>query len=65
MRFYAWLLGIWPKEWTHRYATFIRPDAGDGSSTRVLSEAVRENEQRVAQHLSRRGIIPALLDHGF
>jgi protein-tyrosine-phosphatase/catechol 2,3-dioxygenase-like lactoylglutathione lyase family enzyme len=25
-RFYAWLLGIWPKEWTHRYATFIRPD---------------------------------------
>lgn len=27
-RFYAWLLGIWPKEWTHRYATFIRPDLG-------------------------------------
>lgn len=26
VRFYAWLLGIWPKEWTHRYATFIRPD---------------------------------------
>ena len=25
-RFYAWLLNIWPKEWTHRYATFIRPD---------------------------------------
>ncbi|MBD3773128.1 MAG: VOC family protein [Rhodobacteraceae bacterium] len=25
-RFYAWLLQIWPKEWTHRYATFIRPD---------------------------------------
>jgi arsenate reductase (thioredoxin) len=25
-RFYAWLLGTWPKEWTHRYATFIRPD---------------------------------------
>lgn len=25
-RFYAWLLDIWPKEWTHRYATFIRPD---------------------------------------
>jgi catechol 2,3-dioxygenase-like lactoylglutathione lyase family enzyme len=25
-QFYAWLLGIWPKEWTHRYATFIRPD---------------------------------------
>lgn len=25
-RFYAWLLGIWPKEWTHRYATFVRPD---------------------------------------
>ena len=25
-RFYAWLLGIWPKEWTHRYATFIRSD---------------------------------------
>ena len=27
-RFYAWLLGTWPKEWTHRYATFIRPDLG-------------------------------------
>lgn len=25
-RFYAWLLGAEPKEWTHRYATFIRPD---------------------------------------
>jgi len=25
-RFYAWLLGTWPKEWTHRYATFLRPD---------------------------------------
>ncbi|MFN6976727.1 MAG: VOC family protein [Gemmobacter sp.] len=27
-RFYAWLLDAWPKEWTHRYATFIRPDLG-------------------------------------
>jgi catechol 2,3-dioxygenase-like lactoylglutathione lyase family enzyme len=25
-RFYSWLLDTWPKEWTHRYATFIRPD---------------------------------------
>jgi len=25
-RFYAWLLGAPPKEWTHRYATFVRPD---------------------------------------
>lgn len=25
-RFYAWLLDTWPKEWTHRYATFIRRD---------------------------------------
>ncbi len=25
-RFYAWLLSRWPKEWTHRYATFIRED---------------------------------------
>ena len=24
--FYTWLLGGWPKEWTHRYATFVRPD---------------------------------------
>lgn len=24
--FYAWLLGAWPKEWTHRYATFVRPE---------------------------------------
>lgn len=26
VRFYAWLLNVWPKEWTHRYATFIRSD---------------------------------------
>lgn len=26
VRFYAWLLNTWPKEWTHRYATFVRPD---------------------------------------
>jgi arsenate reductase len=24
-RFYAWLLGVAPKEWTHRYATFVHP----------------------------------------
>ena len=24
-RFYAWLLGAEPKEWTHRYSTFVRP----------------------------------------
>lgn len=27
-RFYGWLLNTWPREWTHRYATFIRPDIG-------------------------------------
>jgi protein-tyrosine-phosphatase/catechol 2,3-dioxygenase-like lactoylglutathione lyase family enzyme len=26
VRFYAWLLGTWPKDWTHRYATFVRPE---------------------------------------
>lgn len=26
VRFYAWLLSTWPKEWTHRYAAFARPD---------------------------------------
>lgn len=26
VRFYAWLLGTEPKEWTHRYATFIVPE---------------------------------------
>lgn len=25
-RFYAWLLATWPREWTHRYATFVRED---------------------------------------
>lgn len=25
-RFYAWMLDIWPRTWTHRYATFIRDD---------------------------------------
>lgn len=24
-RFYTWLLGTGPKEWTHRYATFVHP----------------------------------------
>jgi len=24
-RFYSWLLGAAPKEWTHRYATFVHP----------------------------------------
>lgn len=24
-RFYAWLFGAAPKEWTHRYVTFVRP----------------------------------------
>jgi thioredoxin type arsenate reductase len=27
-RFYAWLLGTWPKAWTHRYATFVRDAIG-------------------------------------
>jgi arsenate reductase len=26
VRFYTWLLGGAPKEWTHRYATFVRPE---------------------------------------
>jgi len=26
VRFYAWLLGVSPKEWTHRYATFLSPE---------------------------------------
>jgi arsenate reductase len=25
-RFYAWLLGIQPREWTHRYVTFVHTD---------------------------------------
>lgn len=25
-RFYSWLLDVKPKEWTHRFTTFIRPD---------------------------------------
>jgi catechol 2,3-dioxygenase-like lactoylglutathione lyase family enzyme len=25
-RFYAWLFGAQPKEWTHRYSTFVRPE---------------------------------------
>jgi protein-tyrosine-phosphatase/catechol 2,3-dioxygenase-like lactoylglutathione lyase family enzyme len=27
-RFYTWLLGVEPKEWTHRYATFVSPSLG-------------------------------------
>lgn len=26
--FYTWLLNAWPREWTHRYATFVRPELG-------------------------------------
>jgi arsenate reductase (thioredoxin) len=26
VRFYAWLLDSWPKEWTHRHATFVCTD---------------------------------------
>lgn len=25
--FYTWLFGVEPKEWTHRYVTFVRPDS--------------------------------------
>ncbi len=25
-RFYTWLFGVEPAEWTHRYVTFLRPD---------------------------------------
>lgn len=25
-KFYAWLFGVEPKEWTHRYVTFVMPD---------------------------------------
>ncbi len=25
-RFYAWLLQTWPREWTHRYVTFLCPE---------------------------------------
>ena len=25
-RFYSWLFGVEPKEWTHRYVTFVRSD---------------------------------------
>lgn len=25
-RFYSWILGARPREWTHRYATFVRPE---------------------------------------
>lgn len=25
-RFYSWLFGVEPTEWTHRYVTFLRPD---------------------------------------
>ncbi|HSP77070.1 MAG TPA: VOC family protein, partial [Myxococcaceae bacterium] len=27
-RFYTWLFGLPPKEWTHRYVTFLRRDTG-------------------------------------
>ena len=27
VRFYAWLFGLGPKEWTHRYATFLIPES--------------------------------------
>ena len=27
-KFYRWLFGTYPKEWTHRYVTFVRKDTG-------------------------------------
>ena len=49
VRFYAWLLNTWPKEWTHRYATFIRHDL-DLNFVLVVSDD-KELHQDTLYHL--------------
>ena len=43
VRFYAWLLATWPKEWTHRDVTFVREDLH-------LNFVLRVSEDRTLQH---------------
>jgi arsenate reductase len=44
VRFYAWLFDTWPKEWTHRYATFILPDLGVNFVLVVADENVLHHD---------------------
>jgi arsenate reductase len=44
VRFYAWLFDTWPKEWTHRYATFILPDIGVNFVLVVADEKVLHHD---------------------
>ncbi len=37
-RFYAWLFGAEPGEWTHRYSIFVRPELRGGAASRPRSE---------------------------
>jgi len=43
-RFYGWLLNTWPKEWTHRYATFLRPDIGLNLVLMVADDATLHHD---------------------
>lgn len=44
VRFYAWLFDTWPKEWTHRYATFILPQIGVNFVLVVADEKVLHHD---------------------
>jgi protein-tyrosine-phosphatase/catechol 2,3-dioxygenase-like lactoylglutathione lyase family enzyme len=46
-RFYAWLFGSAPKEWTHRYVTFVRPEL----RTNFVLVVSEEKELRTLYHL--------------
>lgn len=48
-RFYTWLLGVAPKEWTHRYVTFVHP--GLGLNFVLLVSDGKELHQDTLYHL--------------
>jgi protein-tyrosine-phosphatase/catechol 2,3-dioxygenase-like lactoylglutathione lyase family enzyme len=49
-RFYSWLLGAEPKEWTHRYSTFVRPELQTNFVV-VVADSNRELHHDTLGHL--------------
>ncbi len=61
-RFYTWLLGVAPKEWTHRYVTFVSEDLH--ANFVILVDDGKELHQDTLYHLgidvgSKRAVIDA------
>jgi len=45
-RFYTWLLGVVPKEWTHRYVTFVKDVVVEAHCHAEAARAGRSTNQR-------------------